>query len=109
MYADDTLLLGAQAELVGEFAAAVGRAGAAYGMTLHWDKTQALSICMQVPILTTDGMPIAEQDTLGIRVRPSPAIGGWILNFPGKSVQHQGSSGDCTSCGVMPMFPVKRS
>ena len=45
LYADDTLVIGESARLVEEYGAAIERAGASYGMALHWGKTQALSIC----------------------------------------------------------------
>ena len=45
LYADDTIILGTSTCHVEEFAAAVGRAGLQFGMTLHWGKTQALSVC----------------------------------------------------------------
>ena len=45
LYADDTLVIGESSKLVEEYGAAIEKAGAAYGMLLHWGKTQALSIC----------------------------------------------------------------
>ena len=44
VYADDTILLGSIAEFVQEYAQAVQRAGAKYGLALHWGKAQAISI-----------------------------------------------------------------
>ena len=44
LYADDTLLLGCDPRHVEAFAQAVERAGATYGMILHWGKTPALSV-----------------------------------------------------------------
>ena len=47
LYADDTIILGTSAPHVEEFAAAVERAGLEFGMSLHWRKTQALSVCTE--------------------------------------------------------------
>ena len=44
LYAYDTLLLGHRAAHVEEYAAAVEKAGATYGMKLHWGKTQSLCV-----------------------------------------------------------------
>ena len=55
LYADDTLLIGTRAEEVGQFAAAVERIGATYGMSLHWGKTQALSVCTDTRLHGTQG------------------------------------------------------
>jgi len=44
LYADDTILLGCRPEFVQEYARAVQEAGAKYGLSLHWGKTQAISI-----------------------------------------------------------------
>ena len=45
LYADDTLIIGANAEDVEELAAAIEQAGAQYGMSFQWGKTQGLSVC----------------------------------------------------------------
>ena len=42
LYADDTLLLGADAGSVERFMSAVSAAGATYGLELHWGKLQLL-------------------------------------------------------------------
>ena len=47
LYADDTLLVGVQPELVEEFARVVEAEGGKYGMTLHWGKTQVLSVATE--------------------------------------------------------------
>ena len=60
LYADDTLVLGESARLVEEYGAAIERAGASYGMALHWGKTQALSICTTDRIRRPDGSVIQE-------------------------------------------------
>jgi hypothetical protein len=44
LYADDAILLGSRPEFVQEYAHAVQEAGAKYGLSLHWGKTQAISI-----------------------------------------------------------------
>ena len=55
LYADDTILLGSDAALLQEFAAAIERTGINYGMSLHWGKTQALSVCTDTRIRSPDG------------------------------------------------------
>ena len=64
LYADDTLLLGREASCVEEFAAAVESAGAAYGMTLHWGKTQTLSVGEAGPLTKPDGNLYADSESL---------------------------------------------
>ena len=61
LYADDTLIMGLSSDLVAEYAEAVEKAGASYGMALHWDKTQALSVCTEDRIRRPDGSEIAEK------------------------------------------------
>eukprot|EP00973_Karenia_brevis_P068151 9480600-Karenia_brevis.AAC.1 len=55
LYADDTILLGANPLHVQEYALAVERAGARYGMSLHWGKFQALSISSNKRLQKPDG------------------------------------------------------
>ena len=65
LYADDTLIYGSRASSVQEFAGAVERAGVAYGMTLHWGKTQALSIGDAGPLYKPDGTMFEDAGCLG--------------------------------------------
>lgn len=78
--ADDTLILGTGVACVEELASAIEKAGAEFGMTVHWKQTQALSVCsassMHNPhgdlvdgsgsvaylgeLLTADGRPVSE-------------------------------------------------
>ena len=60
LYADDTLILGTNAQDIGQFAAVIERMGANYGMSLHWGKTQALPILSTDRILQPDGTPMTE-------------------------------------------------
>ena len=55
LYADDTLLLGAAAADVEALAAAVERVGSTFGMTLHWGKTQAMSVFTASQLRQPDG------------------------------------------------------
>ena len=64
LYADDTLLVGCDARLVETFALAVERAGATYGMTLHWGKTQALSVGTTSKLRRPDGTDFDEASSL---------------------------------------------
>jgi hypothetical protein len=64
LYADDTLLLGVNARHVEELADAVERTGLQYGLTLHWGKTQALSINANQRLQKPDGSPIEDHGHL---------------------------------------------
>ena len=64
LYADDTLLVGAQPEQVQEFAAAAEAESNRYGMTLHWGKTQVLSVATEQCLETPDGAIIEETGAL---------------------------------------------
>ena len=55
LYADDTLILGSSAPCVSELAAAIELAGKQFGMTLHWGKTQAFSVCTSGRISSPQG------------------------------------------------------
>ena len=46
------------------YGAAIEKAGAAYGMSWHWGKTQALSVGMQDRIRRPDGTEIVESGSL---------------------------------------------
>jgi len=64
LYADDTLLLGLTAADVEALAAAVESIGTTYGMTLHWGKTQALSVCTDSRLRKPNGEIIGEKSSL---------------------------------------------
>ena len=64
LYADDTLLLGCDAACVETFAQAVEQAGASYGMTLHWGKTQAMSVGTAAALHKPDGSLFENQRSL---------------------------------------------
>jgi hypothetical protein len=64
LYADDTLILGTSAHDVETLAASVERIGRTFGLMLHWDKTQALSICTSDRICSPDGTAIPEKGAL---------------------------------------------
>ena len=64
LYADDTILLGTTSSFVEEFAAAVEAAGADFGMSLHWDKTHALSIRSDYPLHGPDGKVVVDTGSL---------------------------------------------
>ena len=64
LYADDTLLIGTQCVCVEELARAIERAGSQYGMSLHWGKTQALSVCTSQRLTGSDGKPIEDRGAL---------------------------------------------
>ena len=64
LYADDTLLIGSASEHIEELARAIEQAGAQYGMTLHWGKTQALSVCTTQRLTGSDGKPVEDRGAL---------------------------------------------
>ena len=64
LYADDTLVLGESAEHVSEYGEAIEKAGAMYGMSLNWDKTQALSVRSGDRISRPDGSYIEENGSI---------------------------------------------
>ena len=64
LYADDTLLLGSTACHVEELAAAISQVGSNYGLALHWQKTQALSVCTSAQLHQPDGSIIDDKGSL---------------------------------------------
>ena len=64
LYADDTLLIGTNAKHVGELAAAVEKIGARFGMSLHWGKTQAISVGSSECITSSQGQQIPSSESM---------------------------------------------
>ena len=64
LYADDTLVMGESADHVSEYGGAIEKAGAMYGMSLRWKKTQALSVCTEDRISRPDGSLVEENGSL---------------------------------------------
>jgi len=64
LFADDTLVVGVSAAHVQEYAAAIARIGAELGMSLHWGKTQLLSIGSTQDIQDPNGEPIERRQSL---------------------------------------------
>jgi hypothetical protein len=64
LYADDTIILGTSAPCVAELALAIERAGAQFGMSLHWGKTQALSVCTETRIPSPQGGDVEDTGSL---------------------------------------------
>ena len=64
LYADDTLLISTDTVHIEELARAIERAGAQYGMSLHWGKTQALSACTTQQIRGPDGKTVEDKGAL---------------------------------------------
>ena len=60
LYADDTLVTGTSCRQAQKFGQAVEAAGASYGMSLHWGKTQALSVRTPTRLKRPDGTTIEE-------------------------------------------------
>ena len=64
LYADDTLLLGVPSGSIERFLSAVSRAGATYGLELHWGKLQLLQVRPDAAVHRPDGSPIDGQEEL---------------------------------------------
>jgi hypothetical protein len=64
LYADDTLIFGSSASGVEEYAQAVEKAGASYGMSLHWGKTQAMCVGNAVSLRKPDGSLFENRESL---------------------------------------------
>jgi hypothetical protein len=64
LYADDTLLIGASADGLQDFLSAVATTGAKYGMELHWDKFQLLSVRGAHRLRKPNGECIPPSDTM---------------------------------------------
>jgi sorting nexin-29 len=64
LYADDTLLVSTCSSYVQMLASAVEQAGARYGMSLHWGKTQALTVGTETKLRRPDGTIIANDGSL---------------------------------------------
>ena len=76
LYADDTSIIGSQAADVEELARAVESSGKQYGMTLHWGKTQLLSVRSSKRVRAPDGSLLDE--------RPSILYLGALISADGK-------------------------
>jgi hypothetical protein len=78
LYADDTLLMGVNANSVERFMKAVSEAGGAYGLTLHWGKLQLLQVRCRDAVCRPDGGNIETKDSityLGTTVSEDGRIG----------------------------------
>ena len=64
LYADDTLLLGSAACHVEELAKAVATIGSQYGLSLHWQKTQALSVGTTTRLRRPDGTVVKDSGSM---------------------------------------------
>ena len=64
LYADDTLIFGSNASWVEEYSQAVEKAGASYGMSLHWGKTQAMSVGNAFSLKKPDGSLFENRESL---------------------------------------------
>ena len=64
LYADGTIIIGTESCDVEEFAAAIELVGASCGMSLHWGKVQALSVCTGARLQKPDGSTYEETDRM---------------------------------------------
>ena len=70
----DTLVVGVNVSFVDELIATIGKVGARYGMSLHWDKFQAMSICTDCQLKKPDGSFLKELDSFGQLKVMSPIV-----------------------------------
>lgn len=63
-YADDTLICGSSATAVQELAIVLERTGKMYGLSLNWQKTQALSVGTAARLQMPDGSYYPEKDNI---------------------------------------------
>jgi hypothetical protein len=64
LYADDTLLLSVNAKSLERFLAAVSKAGARYGMELHWGKLHLLQVRCREAVKRPDGSKIQAESQM---------------------------------------------
>ena len=64
LYADDTLIIGSRAPDIEELARAVEASGKQYGMSLHWGKTQLLSVRTGQSVRAPDGTDMEGKTSL---------------------------------------------
>ena len=64
LYADDTIILGSSAPCVAELALAIEKAGEEFGMSIHWGKTQAMSVCTGTGIPSPQGGVVEDTGSL---------------------------------------------
>ena len=75
-FADDTLLLGVSQMHMSEFLAAVANAGARYGMDLHYQKFQLLSVQCDARVSKPDGQLIDAR--IGMQYLGTVLSGRWV-------------------------------
>ena len=64
LYADDTLVVGADAKCVEELAVAIEKSGARYGMSLHWGKVQAMPVRTDAKLHQANGDEMQRCDSI---------------------------------------------
>ena len=64
VYADDTIIIGTDTTNVEELSAAIELVGASCGMSLHWGKVQALSVCIPAQLHKPNGNVFEERDKM---------------------------------------------
>ena len=61
LYADDTLLLGTGSAGLTSFFGAVAECGLECGLSLNFEKTQALNVRNKATVMGPDGLPVVEK------------------------------------------------
>ena len=82
VYADDTLLLGVDADVLSKFMTCIGDAGREYGLCFNWKKLEALPVRMQGSIAKPDGSNVS--------MKPSMQYLGCVLSADGRLASELG-------------------
>ena len=64
LYADDTLLIHWSAKYLGEYMQSIAACGKAYGLSLHFEKLEALPVRSTAKLSNTDGATIKMKESL---------------------------------------------
>ena len=109
LYADDTLILDSPLANVAHFAKAVEQIGATYGVARHWDKTRAMAVCSERPILKADGTALPQASSLKYLGSTLDAHGRLDSEVSGKFGQPRRIFSRCPNFGATPTSPSKTS
>ena len=101
LYADDTLLIGLDASDVEELTSAVEIVGGRFGLKLHWGKTQALSVCTNIGIKSSDGTLIPKAGSVGYLGGLISEDGRFDSELSRKSAQQRETSNNFALYGIM--------
>ena len=63
IYADDTLLVGSDAAVVGRYLACIVEIGLANGLEMNWNKVEVMSVKCSSPLVRPDGQALTPKDS----------------------------------------------